>query len=69
MSCRIVERVIDSLLSDKDLQVRFAIDPIEALADLNLRGFELTEEEIGMFVRTDARIWFGSDELVDVRIQ
>jgi hypothetical protein len=62
MSQRIVGIVIDRLLSDEDLRVRFAVDRIEALAELGFRGFKLTSDEIDVFIRTDARLWFwGSD--------
>jgi hypothetical protein len=56
--------VVQTLLADEDLRVRFAIDPIQTLADLNFRGVELTSEEIDVFVRTDARVWFWNRELV-----
>jgi len=64
MSQRMVGIVVHTLLTDEDLRVRFAIDPIKTLADLNLRGVELTSEEIDVFVRTDARVWFWNRELI-----
>jgi hypothetical protein len=50
--------VIDRLLNDQDLRVRFALDRIETLADLSLLGVELTPDEIAVFIRTDVRVWF-----------
>jgi hypothetical protein len=59
MSQQMVGVVVERLLSDKNLRVRFALDQIETLAALSLRGFELTPDEMDMFIRTDVRVWFG----------
>jgi hypothetical protein len=56
LSQRMVGIVIDRLLADEDLRVRFALDRIETMAELSFRGFELTPEEIDVFVRTNARL-------------
>ena len=45
-------------------RVRFVVDPVEALADLHLRGFALTPHEIDVFVQTDARTWFWREDQV-----
>jgi hypothetical protein len=58
MSRASVGMVIDKLLTDEDLRVRFAVDPIETVAELFLRGFNLTRDEIDLFCRTDAGVWF-----------
>jgi hypothetical protein len=58
MSQRTIGHVIDKLLTDEDLQIRFVVDRIEALADLCTRGLELSGDEIDLFCRTDARLWF-----------
>ena len=50
------------------LRVRFALDPIETIADLNFRGFEVTPDEIDVFIRTDTRTWFWSGELLGDRV-
>jgi hypothetical protein len=50
--------VIDKLLTDEDLRFRFALDPSEAVAELILRGFTLTRDEIDLLCRTDAAVWF-----------
>jgi hypothetical protein len=68
MSQQIVEVVIHNLLTNEDLRMMFAIDPFEALADLNLRGFELTPDEIGMFIRMHARLRHWSSELIGARV-
>jgi hypothetical protein len=57
MSQQMVGIVIDRLLTEEDLRARFARDRVETLAELNLRGFELTPDEFEAFVRTDASLW------------
>ena len=57
-----VGMVIEKLLTDENLRIRFALDRIEAIAELCLRGFELTRDEIDLFYRTDARLWFLIDQ-------
>jgi hypothetical protein len=63
MSQQMVTAVVHSLLSDEDLRVRFVMDPLETIANLNLRGVDLTPEEIDVLLRADARLWFWSEEL------
>lgn len=58
-----VGMVIEKLLTDERLRSRFALDRMEALAELCLRGFELTRDEIDLFRRTDARLWFLGDQV------
>jgi hypothetical protein len=58
MSRASVGIVIDKLLTDEDLRIRFALDPMEMVADLCLRGFNLTRDEIDLLCRTDAGVWF-----------
>ena len=58
MSRASVGMVIDKLLTDENLRIRFAVDPIETVADLFLRGFDLTRGEIDLLCRTDAGVWF-----------
>jgi hypothetical protein len=55
--------VIDKLLTDEDLRVRFALDRIETVAELCLQGVELTRDEMNLFCRTDARLWFVGDQV------
>jgi hypothetical protein len=50
--------VIDKLLTDENLRLRFAVDPMETVAGLFLRGFDLTRNEIDLLCRTDAGVWF-----------
>jgi hypothetical protein len=64
MSQQMVGSVIDRLLSDEDLRIRFEFDRIEAIAELGLRGYLLTPEEIDVFIRTDARIWSWGEALL-----
>ena len=58
MSQQTVGIIIDKLLSDEDLRIRFVVDQMETLAELYLRGVELRPDEIDLFCRTDARLWF-----------
>jgi hypothetical protein len=63
MSRTIVGMAIEKLLTDEDLRIRFALDRMEAIAELCQRGFELTRDEIDLFSRTDARLWFLGDQV------
>ena len=58
-----VGRVIEKLFADEGLRIRFALDRMETIAELCLRGFELTRDEIDLFNRTDARLWFLGDQV------
>ena len=58
MSRASVGMVVDELLTDENLRIRFAVDPMETVAELSLRGFDLTRDEIDLFCRTDAGVWF-----------
>ena len=43
-----VGMVIEKLLTDERLRIRFALDRMETIAELCLRGFELTRDEIDL---------------------
>ena len=58
MSQDAVGMVVEKLLTDEDLRVQFALDPMETVADLFLRGADLTRDEIDLLRRTDAALWF-----------
>jgi hypothetical protein len=58
MSLASVGMVIDKLLTDENLRIRFALDRVETIVDLCLRGFDLTRDEIDLLCRTDAGVWF-----------
>jgi len=68
MSQQMVGVVIHSLLTDEDLRDRFTADPMETIAALALRGFELTTDEIEVFLRTDAHVWSWDCELFGNRV-
>ena len=53
-----VGMVIDKLLTDENLRIRFALDRMETVAELFLRGFDLSQDEIELFFQTDAELWF-----------
>lgn len=50
--------VIEKLLTDEDLRTRFAVDRMETVAEISLRGFDLSQDELDLFYRTDAGLWF-----------
>ena len=58
MSRVAVGMVIEKLLTDENLRIRFALDRMETVAELFLRGFDLSQDEIELFSRTDADLWF-----------
>ena len=53
-----VGMVVEKLLTDESLRIRFALDRMETVAELFLQGFDLTRGEIELFCRTDPRVWF-----------
>lgn len=56
-----VEEVVELLLTDENLRIRFALDRIETVAELCLRGFDLSPEDVELFCWTDARLRFPGD--------
>ncbi len=58
MSRASIGLVIEKLLTDENLRIRFALDRIETVAELCLREFDLTRDEIDLLCRTDAGVWF-----------
>ena len=67
MSQQTVGIVIDKLLTDEDLRIRFVVDRIDTLAELCLRGFELSPDELDLFCRTDARLRFWGGTVMGER--
>ena len=61
MSQTVVGKVVEQLLTDENLRIRFALDRIETVAELCLRGFDLSRDDIDLFCQTDARLWFLGD--------
>ena len=68
MSQRMVESVIERLMTDAGLRERFVTDRMETIAELSLRGFELTRKEIDVFLGTDPYVWYLG-AVVDDRTQ
>ena len=58
-----VGMVIVKLLTDERLRIEFALDRMETIAELCLRGFELTRDEVDLISRADARLWFLGDQV------
>jgi hypothetical protein len=68
MSQQAVGIVINRLLTDEDLRIRFIVEPVETLADLHALGLELTPDEIDLFIQTNARTWFPADGRAGSRV-
>jgi hypothetical protein len=68
MSQHTVERVITRLLTDEELRLRFALDPLNTLAELYLRGLVLTPDEIDVFIQSDVWLWFVGNGIVRGRV-
>jgi hypothetical protein len=64
-----VGMVIENLLTDEKLRIRFALDRMETVAELFLRGFDLSQDDIDLFFRTDAGLWFLDDTVRGERQQ
>ena len=64
-----VGMVIEKLLTDENLRIRFALDRMETVAELFLRGVDLSSDEIDLFYRTDAALWFLGDTVSGERQQ
>jgi hypothetical protein len=56
-----VGMVIEKLLTDENLRIRFAVDRIDTVAEIFVRGFDLSQDELDLFCRTDAGLWFLSE--------
>ena len=68
MSQQMVGIVIDRLLTDEHVRVRFTRDRLETLAYLTFLGIELTPGEIEVLSRVDARLWFWGSGVVGDRV-
>jgi hypothetical protein len=55
--------VIDRLITDRKLRLRFAFDPVQTVVELYLRGVDLSVDEIDLLCRTDARVWVPGDNM------
>jgi hypothetical protein len=53
--------VIDTLLTEEQLRIRFAVDRISTVTELFQRGFDLSPDEIDLFCQTNADLWFLRD--------
>ena len=68
MSQQDVGSVIDRLLTDEGLRIRFALDRFDTIAELHLRGLALTSDEIDVFVQSDVWLWFSEKERIHGRL-
>ena len=58
MSRAAVGMAVENLLTDENLRIRFAVDPMATVAELFLYGLDLTGDEIELLSRTDPGLWF-----------
>jgi hypothetical protein len=58
-----VGTVIEKLLTDENLRIRFALNRIETVAELCLRGVDLTGDEVDLFCWTNPDLWFLGEEV------
>jgi hypothetical protein len=49
--------VIDRLVTERHLRLRFALDPVKTVVELYLRGVDLSADQIDLLCRTDRRVW------------
>jgi hypothetical protein len=68
MSRQNVGNVIDRLLTEEELRIRFALGRFDTIAELHLRGLDPTSDEIDAFVQSDTQVWFGDTERVHGRL-
>jgi hypothetical protein len=69
MAQRTVQLIIGQILTDEELRFEFLERPIETLASLRERGFDLTKVEVDALARTDRRFWAIGAEWIDARLQ
>jgi|RhiMethySRZTD1v2_1073278.scaffolds.fasta_scaffold1146129_1 hypothetical protein len=65
MSQHVVGIIVSRLLTDRQFRIRFALDRIQTLAELRSHGFDLTSDELDLFLQVDARVWFSGAAGVD----
>jgi len=63
MSREAIGMVMNRLLTEEDLRVCFAVDPLTILGELHNRGFELTPFEIDLFLASDLQMWCRTDRM------
>jgi hypothetical protein len=69
MAQRTVQLIIGQILTDEEFRFEFLERPIETLASLRERGFDLTKVEVDALARTDRRFWAIGAEWIDARLQ
>ena len=52
-----VGTVIDRLVRERHLRLRFALDPVGTVVGLYLRGVDLSADEIHLLCQTDPWVW------------
>jgi hypothetical protein len=55
--------IVDRLITDRRLRLRFAFDPVQTVVDLYLRGVDLSFDEIDLLSRADPRVWMPGEHV------
>lgn len=69
MSQKTVQLIIGQILTDEEFRDDFLERPIETLAFLRDRGYELTNVEVDALAQTDRRFWAVGADWIDGRLQ
>ena len=69
MAQKHVQLIIGQILTDEEFRSDFLERPMETLASVRDRGFELTNSEMDALTRTDRRLWAVGAEWIDARLQ
>jgi hypothetical protein len=69
MSQRNVQLVIGRLVTDEELRQRFLRAPVETLAELSERGWDLTRAEVEALLETDLDVWSWVAKRLPSRLQ
>lgn len=56
-----IRLVVTRLLSDEVFRLRFELDRVKVLCELQAQGFGLTPSEIDLFMLSDAEMWWWVD--------
>jgi len=64
MSNHRIQLVMTRLLNDEVLRLRFEIDRVTVLFELQAQGFGLTPGEVDLFMLSDAEMWWWVDSRI-----
>jgi hypothetical protein len=64
MSNQRIQLVMTRLLTDEVLRLRFEIDRVTVLGELQAQGLRLTPGEVDLFMLSDAETWWWADSRI-----